>query len=63
MQLARNPELGVAVEEFSGLRRRVIKKRSRGHGHIVFYRVTGTQLEVVHVYHTAQDWQSGFLQD
>lgn len=63
MRLASNLELGIAVEEFPGLRRRVIKKRSRGHGHLVFYRATDSHLEVVHIYHTAQDWQSGPLQD
>ena len=59
MRLASNPELGIGVEEFPGLRRRVVKKRTRGYGHVVLYRVTGSHLEVVHVYHTAQDWQSG----
>ncbi len=57
-KLARSPGLGVAVEEFPGLWRRLAKRRSRGHGHIVFYRVVESRLEIIHIYHTAQDWQS-----
>jgi plasmid stabilization system protein ParE len=57
-RLARSPSLGLAVPEFPRLRRRLVKRRSRGHGHIVFYRVQGSHLVVVHIFHTAQDWQS-----
>jgi len=58
VRLAGSPHLGLVVPEFPGLRRRLVKRRSRGHGHIVFYRVEGFRLEVIHIFHTAQDWQS-----
>jgi len=58
VRLAGSPHLGLVVPEFPGLRRRLVKRRSRGHGHIVFYRVEGPRLEVIHIFHTAQDWQS-----
>lgn len=55
-RLAMNPSLGKAVPEYEGLRRYLVKKRSRSHGHIVFYRHDADKLEVIHFYHTAQDW-------
>jgi plasmid stabilization system protein ParE len=55
-KLAETPTLGRDVAEYEGLLRFLIKKRSRGHGHIVFFRVIEDRLEVAHVYHTAQDW-------
>ena len=44
--------------ERSGLRYAVIKRRSSGHGHIVVFRTDWKQLEVLHFFHTAQDWQN-----
>jgi plasmid stabilization system protein ParE len=58
VRLSHSPRLGVDVPEYRGLRRRLVKRRSRGHGHIVFYRVQESHLVVVHIFHTAQDWQS-----
>ncbi len=57
-RLAHSPSLGPIVPEFPGLRRRLAKRRSWGHGHIIFYRVKESRLEIIHIYHTAQDWQS-----
>ena len=58
VRLATSPGLGPNVPEFPGLRRRLVKRRSRSHGHIVFYRAVDRRLEVIHIFHTAQDWQS-----
>ena len=57
-RLSRSPNLGATIADYPGLRRRLMKRRSRGHGHIVFYRVKESRLEVIHIYHTAQDWQT-----
>jgi plasmid stabilization system protein ParE len=54
-KLAASPSLGVPIPEYPGLRRSLVKRRSRGH--IVFYRVTENRLEILHIYHIAQDWQ------
>lgn len=56
-KLAASPQIGPEVSDYPGLRRYLVKRRSRGHGHLVFYRVAGSRLEVIHIYHTAQDWQ------
>lgn len=55
-KVAKQPDGCVAVPEFPGLMRKLIKRRSRGNGHIVFFRVRESRLEVIHIYHTAQDW-------
>lgn len=55
-KLAQSPKIGIEVPEFPGVRGRLSKRRSRGHGHIVFYRVAETRLEIIHIAHTAQDW-------
>ena len=38
------------------LRYQLIRK-GRGHGYVVIYEVVGSSVEVLHYYHTAQDWQ------
>ena len=58
VELSEKPALGQPVTEYPGVLRRLAKRRSRSHGHIIFYRVAGARLEVLHIYHTAQDWQS-----
>ena len=34
----------------------VALRKGRGHGHLVFYRVTETTVEILRYQHTAQDW-------
>jgi plasmid stabilization system protein ParE len=40
------------------LRYIVIRRRPRGHGHIAVYTVDDDSVNVLHLFHTAQDWQS-----
>jgi plasmid stabilization system protein ParE len=40
------------------LRYILIRQRKRGHGHIAVYRVDQNAVNVLHVFHTAQDWQT-----
>lgn len=55
--LAKAPERGLAIEEYPGLRRLVLRKRAKGQGHVVVYRVVEDVVEILHIYHTAQDWR------
>lgn len=36
----------------------VAKRRPKGHGHIIVYSVEADSVTVLHVFHTAQDWES-----
>lgn len=53
------PTLGRPLEGHPGLRSLTLKRSLQGHGHIVIYRVdeAAQTIRVLHVYHTAQDWQ------
>lgn len=61
--LSDSPQLGSSVEEFPGLRRIVARRKASGHGHIIVYREKGGNLEVIHIYHTAQDWRNRLEDD
>lgn len=43
-------------------RYRVIRK-GRGHGYVAIYKILETTVEVLHFYHTAQDWQGKLARD
>lgn len=45
------------VPKRAGLFYRVIRRRQRGHGHIVVYQVGVNEVVVLHLFHTAQNWQ------
>lgn len=36
----------------------LIRRRAKGHGHVVVYRFDDQQVSVLYVFHTAQDWQA-----
>lgn len=57
-RLGAEPLMGAEVSEYPGLRRFLAKRRAKGHGHIVFYRIVEERLEVIHLFHTAQDWRN-----
>lgn len=57
-KVAENPAIGLSIEEYPGLPRHLAKRRSRGHGHIIFYRMTDAAIEVIHLFHSAQDWNT-----
>lgn len=60
--LATEYEEGEPVTGRPGLRQITMRRGQRGHGHIAVYRVTPTSVNVLHVFHTAQDI-SGRLAD
>jgi len=49
---------GRAVAGRPDLRYLLIRRKARGYGHVVVYRLTDASVEVLHVFHSAQDWQS-----
>lgn len=57
--LATTHSLGRMVDGRPDLRYIVIKRRSRGHGHVAVYTVDEEHVNLLHVFHTAQDWPSG----
>jgi plasmid stabilization system protein ParE len=50
---------GKKVDGHPNLRFATLKVRSRGDGHVVVYMIAET-VEVLHLFHTKQDWQSQF---
>jgi plasmid stabilization system protein ParE len=35
-----------------------MQRKSKAHGHVVVYRVAQESIDVLHVFHTAQDWRN-----
>ena len=38
------------------LRYRIVRRRLRGHGHVLVYKFDQNEVRLLHVFHTAQDW-------
>lgn len=49
--------LGRSVDTRPELRHILIRRKTQGHGHVAVYRVTESTVDVVHLFHSAQDWQ------
>lgn len=49
---------GWPVESHPGLYYLVIRRKAKRHGHIAVYRFDDKLVEVLYLFHTAQDWQS-----
>jgi plasmid stabilization system protein ParE len=54
--LAARPAAGTVVPEVQGMWRETLRRRQRGHGHIVFYVVEADVMQIVRILHTARDW-------
>ena len=54
--LETNYSSGKTVVTRPDLRYAMIRRRASGHGHIVVYKSDETKVNVLHVFHTAQDW-------
>lgn len=54
---------GRVVESRPDLRYIRISRRKRGHGHIAVYRVDVDKVNVLHIFHTAQDWQTKLAEE
>jgi plasmid stabilization system protein ParE len=49
---------GKVVPGYPDIRFVVLQRRQKAHGHVVVYRISEDTVRVLHVFHTAQDWQS-----
>jgi plasmid stabilization system protein ParE len=56
--LARPETVGRPIAERPTLRYLLIRRRAGGHGHVAVFEATGSQVIVLRVFHTAQDWQA-----
>lgn len=61
--LGENHSRGRVVESRPDLLYIRIGRRKRGHGHIAVYRVDEDAVSVLHVFHTAQDWQTKLAEE
>src|SRR2546429_247656 len=62
-KLASHPLKGSILYDFPSLRRLVMSKKSRRQGYVAVYRVLDDIVEVLFIYHTAQDWRSRLLEE
>ncbi len=61
--LARPDVVGRPVAGRPDFRYLLIRRRSGGHGHVAVFQVSGEQITVLRLFHTAQDWQSSRFVD
>ena len=54
--LDRNCQRGQVVSHRLDLRYMLLRRRSRGHGHVAVYSFDDREVRVLHIFHTAQDW-------
>jgi plasmid stabilization system protein ParE len=41
----------------------LIRRKAKGHGHIAVYSVDEKQIKILHVFHSAQDWQTKLIDE
>jgi len=56
--LASNYAKGKPVGTRPDLRYIIIRRRAKGHGHVAVYNFDEKEVRVLHIFHTAQDWQT-----
>jgi plasmid stabilization system protein ParE len=56
--LSENHQRGKVVESRPEYRYIIIRRKAKGHGHVAVYRFDDKGVNVLHVFHTAQDWQA-----
>lgn len=61
--LGKNQSRGRVVESRPELRYILIRQRNRGDGHLAVFRVREGAVSVLHIFHTAQDWQSKLAEE
>jgi plasmid stabilization system protein ParE len=54
---------GTVVSIRPNLRYILIRRRANGHGHVAVYSFDTVHVNVLHVFHTAQNWQSILAQE
>lgn len=65
VQLSINPKSGRSLSKRNGFRFVIVKKSraKASFGHVIIFRIESNRLEVLHVFHTAQDWRTKFEED
>ena len=58
LELGKSNRRGCVVDGFPNLRYWRIARKPRKHGHVIVYQVTDDAVYILHVFHSAQDWQS-----
>ena len=61
--LASSYARGKAVSTRPDLRYMVIRRRTGGHGHVAVYNFNDAEVHILHVFHTAQDWQAKLIEE
>jgi plasmid stabilization system protein ParE len=56
--LSTRSDAGRQVGDHPDLRYVILRRKAKGHGHVAVYRVKDRSVHILHVFHTAQDWQS-----
>lgn len=56
-RLITSPLVGSVVPLRPALRYLLLRRRKRGHGHVIVYQIAGQTIRVLDYFHTAQDWQ------
>jgi plasmid stabilization system protein ParE len=54
---------GKAVSTRPDLHHIIIRRRNRGHGHVVVYNFNQQEVHVLHVFHTAQNWPNKLAEE
>lgn len=57
-RLATNHAQGRTVGIRPDLQYILVRRQTKGHGQVAVYQTAAEQVNVLHVFHTAQDWQS-----
>ncbi len=61
--LASSYARGKAVSTRPDLHYFVIRRTKRGHGHVAVYNFNDAEVHILHVFHTAQDWQTKLFEE
>jgi plasmid stabilization system protein ParE len=54
---------GKPVPTHESYRYEILKRRSRGHGHLAVFQIVGSILRILRFYHSSQDWQKKIAKD
>lgn len=49
---------GIPILDQDDLRYLIMKRRTRGGGHLAVYQVAEAEVRILHIFHTKQDWRS-----
>jgi len=62
-RLCRKKDAGQPIEGFPHWRQLFVRQSNKGHGYVVVFRKAEQLIEILHFYHSAQDWQQRLLDE